>query len=159
MMVDALAPITDGGRMCLRHGVRVAVRCGDLCLLRWWCRDMLQRGRQREVPCSLDAAHLVLALLDVSFGVVVHPETHEGHCDAHALYRMDRLAEPDDGDDNNYDAFDETGDRVCHWGRAGENGKGDDVLRPMDRAVHEEVVQYAVRVLARLCGAVRPVNP
>jgi len=158
-MVNACAPIADGGRMRLRHGMRVAVWRANRGLLGRWCRDMLQRGGQRKIARSLDAPHLVLALLDVSLSIVVHPKAQECHGDSHTLYGMNRLTEPDDGDDNDHDALDEAGDRICHRGCAGENGKCDDVLRPMDRAVHEEVIQHTVRVLARLCGAFRPMNP
>lgn len=49
------------------------------------------------------------------------------------------VAEPDDGSDDDEDAFDERGDRVGDGGDEGEEHEGDDVLPEVEDAVEEEL--------------------
>lgn len=102
-----------------------------------------RRGQRQRHP-SLNPPHPVLPTIHIRLGVVVHPQPHKRHPDAKRLNWMDGLSEPRDGHENDDDALDERGDRVRDGRRGGQDGERDDVLRPMDGAVEEEVVHDAV---------------
>ena len=102
-------------------------------------------GGKDEVARCFYPAHLVLALLDVSLGVVVHVEANEGHRNTDGLDRMDSLREPNNRDADDSDTLDEGGDRVGYRRRRGKDDERDDVLREVHCAVGNEVIRYRVR--------------
>jgi hypothetical protein len=55
------------------------------------------------------------------------------------LNRFDFLPEPNDGDTDDGDTFDERGDRVGYGRSPSEEGESEEVLTEMNRAVEEEV--------------------
>lgn len=83
--------------------------------------------------------HFLFSLFYISFGIVVHPQSHARQGDTHCLNNMYTLLEPDDRKADYGYTLDERGDRVCHWGRGREDCKGEQVLRKVYRAVEEKV--------------------
>lgn len=100
--------------------------------------------REPHVTSGLDSAHLVFALFHVALGLVVHVQAGECHGNTNGLDGVDRLSEPEDGNANNGDTFDQGSDRVSD-GRGGcEDDESDDVLGKVDGPVEEEIVHDRV---------------
>lgn len=98
-----------------------------------------QRGGQHAVALRLDLAHTLLALVDVALGVIVHVQAQGGERDADGLHWVYWLVEPHNREADDGDTLDERGDRVRDGRRRREEGKGEEDLRKVHRAVDEEV--------------------
>lgn len=85
-------------------------------------------------------------------GAVVEVEAEEGEGDAGGLDGRRGVAEPDDGDGDDEDAFDEGGDRVGDWGDEREEHERDDVLPEVEDAVEDEFERQAAVVQGVVAG-------
>ena len=65
------------------------------------------------------------------------------------MNRGGAAAEPDDGDEDDEDAFDEGGDRVCDRGDHGKQHESDDVLAKVEDAVEDELECQSAMVEGR----------
>ena len=104
---------------------------------------ILGDGKPHVTSC-FHSAHLVFALFYVSLGLVIHVQAGKGHDDTNCLYGVNGLGEPEDGDADDCDAFDQGSDRVSDRGCGCEDYKSDDVLGKVYGAVEEEVVYDGV---------------
>ena len=86
----------------------------------------------------------MFALFHIALGLVVHVQTGKGHSDTKGLDGVNGLGEPQDGDADDGDTFDEGGDRVSDRRGGCEDDESDDVLGKVDGAVEEEIVHDRV---------------
>ena len=86
----------------------------------------------------------MFTLFHIALGLVVHVKAGESHGDTNGLDGVDGLSEPEDGDANDGDAFDQGSDRVSYRGGGREDDESDDILGEVDGAVEEEIVHDRV---------------
>ena len=92
-------------------------------------------------------------------GAVIQVQAEESEGDADGLHVGCWRAEPDDGDDNDEDAFQQRGDAVSDWRNHRQQDKGEDILPEVERAVEDELHRQAAVIerVGRLCEVHRAV--
>jgi len=86
----------------------------------------------------------VLALFDITLGLVIHVQAGKCHDDADGLNGVNGLGKPYDSDANDGDTFDERSNRIGNRRGGGKDDESNDVLGKMNGSVEEEVVHDRV---------------